>query len=149
MPLLGRNERQQPIPFFFRKNRVVQRSVGQIRFGGTENRNDAHTPHGAAERETNQSVRGFIPLPNAQEFLPAAFVETIVVLLHAQGALPLFRNRNGRKYYIGMIAIAAITNGATIQSTPQFAGNRAAGSALRFLGDSADLDLTLPLDKMA
>lgn len=36
MPLLRRNERQQAIPFFFRKNRVVQWCVGQTRLGWAE-----------------------------------------------------------------------------------------------------------------
>src|SRR5919108_3507974 len=149
VPRFRWQERHQTIPFLFGKNRVVERSVRQTRLGGTEYRNDSHASFRAAESETKQSVRGGLPFTDAQEFLPAAFLEAIVILLYAQRALPLFRNRHARKNRIGVVAVAAITDGTAIQSAPQFAGNRALGSALRFLGGSGDLDLTLPLDEKA
>lgn len=48
-----------------------------------------------------------------------------------------------------MVAIAAVADRAAMQSTPQLARYHAAGSVLGIFGDSADLDLRIPLDESA
>ncbi len=73
----------------------------------------------------------------------------MVVWLNAGRPLPCWGIRYGGENGIRMIAIAAVSDRAAVQSAPQFAGKGAVGSVFRFLGDSADLDLTLPLDKIA
>lgn len=72
-PLLGWQESKQAIPFFFRKNRVVQGSVGQTRLSGAEHGDDSQAPYGTPESKTDQSVTGFVLLADGQEILPMAF----------------------------------------------------------------------------
>ena len=48
-----------------------------------------------------------------------------------------------------MIAVAAVADGATIQSAPEFMGNYGFRSTLSIFGHATDLDLTLPLQKLA
>src|SRR5689334_5010155 len=101
-PLFQRNERLQPVPFFFREDHVVQWSVRQIRFSRTEDGYDSYASRGTAEGETDHGISGAIPLPNPQEFFPAALLKEIIVLLQAQRALPLLLNGNGGKNNIRM-----------------------------------------------
>lgn len=79
--------------------------------------------------------------------LPTAFLEAIVVWLYAQRALPSLCHRHARNNGIGMIAVAAITGGGNHPKRAARAGDRAAGSALHFLGGSADLDHRVSLGR--
>src|SRR5437764_15187269 len=58
-------------------------------------------------------------------------------------------DNHGRENHKGMIAVVAVADGTTIQSTPQLAGHHAVRSALRFFGDPADLDRTLSFQQLA
>ena len=46
--------------------------------------------------------------PHAQKFLPATLVKKIVILLHVQGALPLWLDGHGGENHNGMVAIPAV-----------------------------------------
>ncbi len=127
----------------------MQWSVRQTGPGRTKHGDDSDASPGAAKRKADERICRVIPLPQAEKFLPAAFVKKIVVLLHVQRALPLWLDGHGSENHEGMVAIAAVADRAAIQSTPQLARYHAAGSVLGIFGDSADLDLGIPLDESA
>ena len=48
--------------------------------------------------------------PHAQKFLPATLVKKIVILLHVQGALPLWPDGHGGENHKGMAATPAVAD---------------------------------------
>ena len=71
-PLSRLNDGQELLAFFHGEYREMLRLVGRFRVRGTENSYNSHSSFIAAERECNHGVRGFIPLPKAQNVTPAA-----------------------------------------------------------------------------
>src|SRR5438105_7680438 len=97
MPLFGWNERLQAVPFLLGEDHVMQWSVRQTGPGRTKHGDDSDASPGAAKRKADERICRVIPLPQAEKFLPAAFVKKIVVLLHVQRALPLCLDGQDRK----------------------------------------------------
>ena len=70
-------------------------------------------------------------------------------MLQPNRALPLLLNGHDRKDRIGVIALAAVADGAAIQRPSEFERTQAIGSIPCLFGDTADLDLTFSLDEVA
>src|SRR5437763_4371247 len=77
MPLFGWNERLQAVPFLLGEDHVMQWSVRQTGPGRTKHGDDSDASPGAAKRKADERICRVIPLPQAEKFLPAAFVKKI------------------------------------------------------------------------
>ena len=95
----------------------MQWSVRQTGPGQTKHGDDSYASPGATKRKADERIGRVIPPPQAEKFLPAAFVKKIVVLLHLQRALPLWLDGHGRENHEGMVAIAAVADRAAINFT--------------------------------
>jgi len=103
----------------------MQRSVGLSR--ASPDRRFSRVPR---HNET-QSQSAYPPrqsTPHAQKFLPATLVKKIVILLHVEGALPLWLDGHGGENHKGMVAIPAVADRAGVQSKPQLARHHTAGA---------------------
>lgn len=71
-PVSGLNDLQELLDFFQGEYRELQRLVGRFRVRGTENGNNSNASFSAAERECNNSVCVWNPLPKGQNVMPPA-----------------------------------------------------------------------------
>ena len=71
-PVSRLNDLQEPFAFFHGEYRELQGLVRRFPVRGTENDYDSHPSLIAAERERNNGICGWDPLPEAQNVLPTA-----------------------------------------------------------------------------